>query len=515
MDSSTLLWTVDATRGSVNFGRLMPFAGNTYELVFVGVALEEVYTAYVMDESGLKCLAKSEHNAGEYTIAFNTSELRGEFERNMHEVQTFHVIVRDSKRVVAEGDLSVQWQSLWEDTTTGEVFTMRGPKGNPGTPGRPGDPGLRGLSAYDIAVENGFDGTEEEWLKTLKGVPGSLVRIQKIDENGEETGKWHNVFVKPDQNGRLRIVIGKTEHEPDASNDVYVSSQADMSVGGTKTFLESPIVPVITDANGEVDVTDDSGKAANTKWIRAWWMKIWEGILSTAHKFTAECTFEKGIVGNVKGNVEGNVKGTAAKAIADKNGKKIDETYLPRTGGTMTGAIVKSGGSTILSRDTDDGATQIVGGINGDRTAYLNLYGADYPTESSRGSFTLSAGNGEKTSRLIGKPDGTLTWVGKNVERVVASSFGSSSSYIQYASGLIIQWGSVSAETGNVVTSVTFPKAFSNTNYRVMLTHVYNKDERDETWAAPGQGKTRSTTAFKICYNVSSGSRIEWMAIGK
>jgi uncharacterized repeat protein (TIGR01451 family) len=163
----------------------MPFAGNTYELVFAGVAREEVYTAYVRDVSGLKCLAKSEHNAGEYTIAFNTADLRGEFERNMHEMQTFHVIVRDSKRVVAEGDLSVQWQSLWEDTTTGEVFTMRGPKGLPGTPGRKGDSGLRGMSAYDIAVKKGFYGSEDEWLKTLKGVPGSLVRVQKVDENGE------------------------------------------------------------------------------------------------------------------------------------------------------------------------------------------------------------------------------------------------------------------------------------------------------------------------------------------
>ena len=91
MDQSTLLWTVDATRGTVHFGRLMPFAGNTYELVFAGVVLEEVYTAYVMDESGLKCLAKSQHNAGAYTIAFNTANLRDEFERNMHEVKSFAI----------------------------------------------------------------------------------------------------------------------------------------------------------------------------------------------------------------------------------------------------------------------------------------------------------------------------------------------------------------------------------------------------------------------------------------
>ena len=30
----------------------------------------------------------------------------------------------------------------------------------------------RGLSAYEIAVENGFKGTEVEWLASLKGEPG-------------------------------------------------------------------------------------------------------------------------------------------------------------------------------------------------------------------------------------------------------------------------------------------------------------------------------------------------------
>ena len=31
---------------------------------------------------------------------------------------------------------------------------------------------LRGQSAYEVAKENGFEGTEEEWLESLKGEPG-------------------------------------------------------------------------------------------------------------------------------------------------------------------------------------------------------------------------------------------------------------------------------------------------------------------------------------------------------
>lgn len=32
--------------------------------------------------------------------------------------------------------------------------------------------GLDGASAYQIAVEHGFEGTEEEWLESLRGEPG-------------------------------------------------------------------------------------------------------------------------------------------------------------------------------------------------------------------------------------------------------------------------------------------------------------------------------------------------------
>ena len=511
MDQSTLLWTVDATRGTVHFGRLMPFAGNTYELVFAGVVLEEVYTAYVMDERGLKCLAKSQHNAGAYTIAFNTANLRDEFERNMHEVKSFHVIVRDSKRVVAEGDLCVQWQSLWEDTTTGEVFTMRGPKGNPGASGGKGDPGLRGMSAYDVAVKNGFDGSEEDWLKTLKGVPGSLTRVQKVDANGEETGKWHNVFVKLDQNGRLRIVIGKSEHEPDASNEVYVSSQADMSVGGTKTFLKSPIVPVITNANGEVDVTDDSGKAANTKWIRKWWMKIWEGILSSTHKFTAECIFENGISGNLKGIVEGDVKGTADKAIADKNGKKIDETYLPLSGGIMAGPIKSSMDEFSIRSDDSSKAVSVSGGTGWEDGATIVLRGKN--SSINAGECVIKVTDGTNTHILKMLPNGMFTWNGKEIVRLVASWRSGNNWYRKYSDGWIEQGGKITnsgdKNTYTIKNTVSLHTPFSNANYTAMSTYNGDNIHADNGISVLNQ----TTSSFSIYLDDQSSGAV-WYACG-
>lgn len=52
----------------------------------------------------------------------------------------------------------------WLDSLIGPP----GVDGN-GKPGEPGKDGKNGLSAYDIAVKNGFVGTQEEWLESLKG----------------------------------------------------------------------------------------------------------------------------------------------------------------------------------------------------------------------------------------------------------------------------------------------------------------------------------------------------------
>lgn len=57
----------------------------------------------------------------------------------------------------------------------GELKGDKGDKGDPGAPGNDGmdgADGTNGKSAYNIAVDNGFTGTETEWLESLKGNTG-------------------------------------------------------------------------------------------------------------------------------------------------------------------------------------------------------------------------------------------------------------------------------------------------------------------------------------------------------
>jgi hypothetical protein len=54
-------------------------------------------------------------------------------------------------------------------TSEQNVFNVTVAQGGSGSQGPKGDPGK---SAYQVAVDNGFVGTEPEWLASLKGEPG-------------------------------------------------------------------------------------------------------------------------------------------------------------------------------------------------------------------------------------------------------------------------------------------------------------------------------------------------------
>lgn len=88
---------------------------------------------------------------------------------------------------------------------------------------------IPGKSAYEIAVENGFEGTEEEWLESLKMGDVSEEQIQAavnkyLDENPVEAG----VQFKPDETLRLEggILSVNTADKVEKDNTLPVTSAA-------------------------------------------------------------------------------------------------------------------------------------------------------------------------------------------------------------------------------------------------------------------------------------------------
>ena len=63
-----------------------------------------------------------------------------------------------------------------------------GAAGAQGVPGKDGERGSDGLSAYQIAVNHGFSGSETEWLASLKGSNKAAETIQLTKEMWEVNG---------------------------------------------------------------------------------------------------------------------------------------------------------------------------------------------------------------------------------------------------------------------------------------------------------------------------------------
>lgn len=58
-----------------------------------------------------------------------------------------------------------------------------------------GDPGDTGKSAYELAKDNGFIGTEAEWLDSLKGLKGDAGVSPTITENADNTDKIYKLDI--------------------------------------------------------------------------------------------------------------------------------------------------------------------------------------------------------------------------------------------------------------------------------------------------------------------------------
>lgn len=86
--------------------------------------------------------------------------------------------------------------------------------------------------------------------------------------------------------------------------------------------------------------------------------------------------------------------------------------------------------------------------------------------------------------------------------------------YFQLGNGLIVQWGTAGDING--YNTITFPKAFTSTNYRVVATQLGSNADLPSMSAVSVTGKTKTT--FKVgrraITEAATVSSIEWIAIG-
>ena len=112
-------------------------------------------------------------------------------------------------------DSYIQWRYVGEESWI-NLIEIASLKGMQGEKGDQGDPGANGKSAYEIAKEHNFTGSEEEWLESLKGKDG----------------------ITPDMTNYL-AKDNTTEYNPTADYNPCTKKYVDDLIGDINTILSS------------------------------------------------------------------------------------------------------------------------------------------------------------------------------------------------------------------------------------------------------------------------------------
>ena len=115
-----------------------------------------------------------------------------------------------------------------------------------------GVPGVRGASAYEVAVKNGFIGTEKEWLNSLVGSDGAIGPVGPVGPKGDigpmgPTGPQGMQGIQ----GPAGLSGEKGDKGDPGSSGVYI---------GTTPPTDSTI-NVWIDPNGQPDIVDGDKEA--------------------------------------------------------------------------------------------------------------------------------------------------------------------------------------------------------------------------------------------------------------
>ena len=161
-------------------------------------------------------------------------------------------------------------ESDWLSSLKGDKGD-KGDKGNTGAKGNPGQDGADGKSAYAIAVEHGYEDSEEKWLLSLKGEKGDTgERGEKGDtglqgERGEkgDTGQQGEQGPKGEKGDPGDRGLQGIPGEKGEKGDAGVAGKDGFSPIANVVKDGSVITITITDKNGTTTVTLTEGAAVD------------------------------------------------------------------------------------------------------------------------------------------------------------------------------------------------------------------------------------------------------------
>lgn len=271
--------------------------------------------------------------------------------------------------------------------------------------------------------------------------------------------------------------------------------------------------------------TDNSTKLATTAYVQAVvadYLELTGGSITGDVDITGDLSVSGTITGNVTGNLTGNAD-TATNATNDANGDPISGTYLPLAGGTVTNSIEFADNSNNAAGyvwQNGWGINIASDGTGGsDKGAWMTLNSRitnSVNQGNELGNIVFTANDGVNNSTLIGRPSGSLTWSGKEIERVNSSG----TNYIRYENGIQICWGLTSYQTVNgnadMYVTITFSVPFINKDYTPQLLTRYSSGSwQNHTLCVAGVDATSINLYIKNNQSSAYNFYFSWFIIGK
>ena len=231
---------------------------------------------------------------------------------------------------------------------------------------------------------------------------------------------------------------------------------------------------------------------------------------------------------------------SATKATQDKNGNDITTTYLPLTGGTLTGDITTKG--YIITAKSLDGVTtnfaappslgcnfsggkselDIIQGSAGNRTRIASFIAKD--SNGTMSTVAYISNTGEYYGRIASSATATTQASGDNSTKVattafvqslistngggiVAQSYSNGSGYVKFANGLTIQMGRLTVTHS---ATYSFPLTFS------LICTAFGGKTQFNQGAVDGNsaGIYAINNSQYVAYADDNVANVDWIAIG-
>lgn len=285
------------------------------------------------------------------------------------------------------------------------------------------DSGSDGKSAYQIALDNGFEGTETEWLESLKGVQGDKGDTGPTGPAGPQGEKGDTGTAGKD--GTSVTITNVTQSIEDGGSNIVTfsdgtnvtiknGSKGSQGIQGEKGDKGDQGIPGESGTDGKdgVDGTDGQDGISVTH--------SWNGTILTVTSASGTSS------ANLKGD-KGDKGEQGIQGIQGEQGVKGDKGDTGANGTNGTSVTVKS-----VSESTEDGGSNVVTfsdgktvtikngskgstGATGDKGAdgKTPVKGADYFTEADKAEMVESV-----VASLDGIPDYWQSELDTGVEEI-------------------------------------------------------------------------------------------------